>query len=87
MMPRYLWIFVCWSANKKVNFAIITFINKHRRLKVYLPRATFDLQRLNVVCNTDYGHTKLKSLIQIPIPNKYLGFGYEGLVVFCRNMV
>ena len=34
---------------------------------------------------TDYGHTKAKSLIlcgpcqiQIPIPNKYLGFGING---------
>ena len=39
---------------------------------------------------TDYGHTKSKSLfaaqiqIQIPIPNKYLGCGFKGLV-FCRN--
>ena len=32
----------------------------------------------------DYGHTKAKSLIQIPNPNKYLGCGYKGLV-FCRN--
>ena len=23
-------------------------------------------------------------MVQIPIPNKYLGFGYKGLV-FCRN--
>ena len=41
--------------------------------------------------NTDYGHTMAKSLIfeaqiqiQITITNKYLGFGYKGLV-FCRN--
>ena len=37
--------------------------------------------------STDYGHTKAKSLILCgpnPNPNKYLGFGYKGLV-FCRN--
>jgi hypothetical protein len=38
-----------------------------------------------VVANTDYGHTMAKSLvfaaqIQIPILNRYLGFGYKGLV-------
>ena len=36
---------------------------------------------------TDYGHTMAKSLIlcgQNSNPNKYLGFGYNGLV-FCRN--
>ena len=33
---------------------------------------------------TDYGHMRAKSLVQIPIPNKYLGLGYKGLV-FCRN--
>ena len=31
-----------------------------------------------------YGHTKAKSQIQIPLPKKYLGVGYKGLV-FCRN--
>ena len=38
---------------------------------------------------TDYGHTKAKCLIlcdpnSSPIPNKYLGCRYKGLV-FCRN--
>ena len=36
---------------------------------------------------TDYGHTMVKSLILCgpnSNPNKYLGFGYKGLV-FCRN--
>ena len=37
---------------------------------------------------TDYGHTMLNpqffaAQIQIPAPNKYLGFGHEDLV--CRN--
>ena len=41
------------------------------------------------ISHTEYGHTKAKSLIlctqiQIPIPNKYLGCWYKGLV-FCRN--
>jgi hypothetical protein len=38
----------------------------------------------HIVWNTDYGHTMAKSLIQIPILNRYLGFGYKGLA-FCRN--
>ena len=36
---------------------------------------------INILQHTDYGHTKAKSLIaakiQIPIPNKYLGLGFE----------
>ena len=37
----------------------------------------------------DYGHTMAKSQFfaaqnQYPIPNKYFGLGYKGLV-FCRN--
>ena len=42
------------------------------------------------VCKaTDYGYTMdnpyfVETQIQIPIPNKYLAWGYKGLV-FCRN--
>ena len=37
---------------------------------------------------TDYGHTKARSFavqIQIPIQNEYLGCGYKGFKVLCRN--
>ena len=37
-----------------------------------------------LIWTTEYGHTKAKSLIQIPIPNEYLECGCKGLV-FCRN--
>ena len=30
---------------------------------------------------------KIQIQIQIPIPNKYLGFGYEGLRIFLEIMV
>ena len=39
---------------------------------------------LNFVLPMNYGHTMAKSLIQIQVPNKYLGFTFKGLV-FCRN--
>ena len=51
----------------------------------------FSISNFHVVCsalclNTDYRHTMayFAAQIQIPIPNKNLGFGYKGLV-FCRN--
>ena len=47
-------------------------------------RAVRGWPRLGYYGITDYGHTKAKSLIQIPVPNKYLGCGYKGFV-FCRN--
>ena len=42
-----------------------------------------------ILSSTDYGHTMAKYLILCgpnsnPNPNRYLGFGYRGLV-FCRN--
>ena len=47
--------------------------------------------KIDIATHTDYGHMMAaKSFfaaqikIQIPIPNRYLGFGYKGLV-FCRN--
>ena len=38
--------------------------------------------------HTDYGHTMAKffaAKIQIPMPNKYLRFGYKGLVFYRNN--
>ena len=52
-------------------------------------KAFSPLSQLRLEYLTDYGHMKAKSLILYglnsnPIPNKYLGCGYKGLV-FCRN--
>ena len=34
---------------------------------------------------TDYEYTMTKFLIQLPLPNKFWGFVYKGLVVCTRN--
>ena len=58
--------------------------------KVLHEIATFKVRIVVFGDNTDYGHSMAKFLmllfqIQIPIPNKCLGFGYKGLVVFRNN--
>ena len=52
-----------------------------------LLRVTFFSYALHFSRNTDTRRLDLKffvAQIQIPLPNKYLGVGYKGLV-FCRN--
>jgi hypothetical protein len=56
-------------------------IHKRRRLKGVGERGTPKDDLVLSTSNKDYGHTMAKSLIfvaqiQIPIPNKYLGFPY-----------